>query len=351
MIKVLIIDDSMVARELVRHILSSDPALSVVGMAASGEEGVRMATALRPDVITMDIHMPGINGYEATRLIMEQSPTPIVVVSASTSPDEIGGTFRALTEGAVALFERPVGVNHPDFENQARMLCDLVRAMAEVPMVRRWARDRGARDLAPAVPAPQYRNGAPTGVVCLGASTGGPLVLQTILRDLILPFPLPVLMVQHIAVGFLAGFIEWLASTTGHAIRTAVDGELLEAGVVLVAPDGHCLALGPNGTVRLAGGSHGCSIQPSVGHLFETAAATFGNRSIGVLLTGMGRDGAAELLGIRQAGGRTIAQDEASSVVFGMPGQAAKLGAAEVLLPPDRIGPRLNELAASVALK
>ena len=237
MIKVLVVDDSPVVREFLVHILSSDPVITVIGTADDGEEALDIVRRQRPDVITMDIHMPKMNGLDATRLIMETDPTPIVIVSGTEDPSEVATTFNAMDAGALAVLRRPAGIGHPDHEAMAQDMIQTVKLMSEVKVVRRWPRKR------PAAPTPRTgnvglaRESARIRIVAMGASTGGPPALETILAALSKDFPVPILIVQHMAPGFIKGFARWLATSSGLPVHVATHGESLLPGHVYVAPD------------------------------------------------------------------------------------------------------------------
>ncbi len=338
MINVLIVEDSPSIREFLTFVLGSDPGIRIAGTAADGEEAVRAAARLRPDVITMDIHMPKLDGVEATQQIMETVPTPIVIVSDSADG---AATFRALEAGAVAALPRPAGLGHQHNEASRRELIDMIKAMAEVRVVRRWPAMRGVPPLEPALP--RLQDGF--SVVALGASTGGPPVLQTILSALPRSFPLPILIVQHMALGFVESFAEWLNQSCNLDVRVASNGEAVVPGAVYVAPDGVHMKISRSRQIALAAEEPRHGLQPAVGCLFRSLVDVYGSSAIAGLLTGMGRDGAAELKELREAGAMTFAQDRGSSIVFGMPGEAIRLDAACRVLPVDEIAPLLISLA------
>lgn len=343
MIKVLIVEDSAVILELLRYILGSDPAIQIVGTARDGQEAIRATERLRPDVVTMDIHMPEIDGLEATRRIMETHPTPIVIVSGSEDPEEIATTFRALEAGAVALLARPRGPGHPDHETTAQELRKTVKLMSEVRVVRRWPRHRSAPAVIPDRAVERVTHEIE--IVAIGASTGGPPVLQTILSALPKDFPLPIAIVQHMATGFSEGFAGWLAKSSEIRVRIASQGETMLAGHAYIAPDGLQMKIQPRGRIALTGDAPENALRPSVSYLFRSVAATYGGRAIAGLLSGMGRDGAEELKVLREKGAVTFAQDRASSVVHGMPGEAIKIDAAAFVLSPEKIAPMLTGIA------
>jgi two-component system chemotaxis response regulator CheB len=335
MIRVLVVDDSSSVRALLENILGSAPGLRVVGSAANGEEALQLALELKPDVITMDLQMPRMDGYEAIRQIMQACPTRIVVVSGSEDRKEVDASFRAIEAGALVLVRRPYGIGNPAHAESARALVRTVRTMAEVRVVRRWGEAR----------RPVSRTqGAQRRLVAIGASTGGPTVLRDILAELPAGFPLPVVIVQHLAPGFTRGLADWLGGASGYPVDLAPDGAPLLGGRAYLVPEGRQAALGPGLVCRLleAPAEHGMC--PSVSHLFRAIDPELRAATAAVLLTGMGKDGAAEMKQLREQGALTIAQDRASSVVYGMPGEAVRLDAAMLVLEPSEIGKLLARL-------
>lgn len=343
LIKVLVVEDSPVVREFLVHVLGSDPQIRVVGSATNGEEAIEAARRLRPDVITMDIHMPRLNGLEATRRIMETDPRPIVIVSGSHDPGEVATTFEAIEAGALAVLPRPEGIGHEDHERSAHALLRTVKTMAEVRVVRRWPRREGKeRGKRAAASAPA----GPPGIVAIGASTGGPPALHAILAALPADFPAAIVVVQHMAPGFVSGFAEWLAQSCPLPVHLAAHGEPIVPGRVYIAPDGFQTAVAENSRFVLTRCNGDNGLCPSVSHLFRSIADVFGHNAIAVLLSGMGRDGAQELRELKEKGAATFAQDQKSSVVHGMPGEAIRLEAAMYILPPEDIAPVLVSLAS-----
>ena len=361
MIRVLIVDDSATARLLLTRLLTSDPDIEVVGTANDGAEGVARALELRPNLITMDIRMPRMDGLEATRRIMEQIPTPIIVVSASVDSADLPITFSAIQAGALEVLEKPVGFGAQNFEALRQRLLLTVKLMAEVMVVRR--RPRPPTGTLPASSAPHYGPPAerprvtqplhipslsqPLALVAIGASTGGPSALATLLKVLPADFPVPIAIVQHIASGFLPGLVTWLQTMCALSLKVAQEGELMAPGQVYFAPEDRHLVLSARGMLSASYAPAVSHVRPSATVLFKSAAAAYGPEVAGVLLTGMGDDGAEGLKAIREAGGTTLAQDEATSVVYGMPRAAVELGAVSVVLPLERMAPTMIALTRS----
>lgn len=341
--RVLVVEDSLTVRKYLVEVLSADPELEVVGEAVDGRQAIELCQALRPDVMTLDIVMPNLNGLETTCHVMATMPTPILIVSGSLNRGEAFKTCEALAAGAVDVLEKPSSaIESPEWE---RKLCAAVKMVARIKVIRHPG--RRLRPLDPALPARSpsapVANSKAYRVVAIGASTGGPGAVLQILRGLDASFPLPILLVLHIGEPFGPSFVEWLASQSPLPVMAAEHGMILPprgTGCVIVAPPGqHLLVVGDRLHLSRAPERHAC--RPSVDVLFESVAASHGATALGCLLTGMGRDGAEGLLAMKQAGSLTIAQDEASSVVFGMPREAIQLGAATVTMPPPRIAQTL----------
>lgn len=344
MIKVLVADDSATIREYLRHIIDGDEKLKVVATAKDGEEAVRLVQLKRPDVVSMDIHMPRMDGYEATRKIMELHPVPIVIVSSTMDAKSVEKTFRALQAGALTSLAKPEWLGHPESNPIAREIVETLKLMSEVKVVRR--RPKFSKPEAAATTPPINRVGPAPGkieLVAMGASTGGPPVIQSILSRLPKDdFTASVLIVQHIALGFLQGMVDWLHKETGFPIHIPAHGEHIRGGNVYFAPDNHHMGVTAKGKIALSQAPHENSVRPSVSYLFRSVAEAYGRRAIGVLLTGMGKDGALELKTMKDRGAITLAQDERSSVVHGMPGEAIKLGAAPHVFSPEEIAAFLS---------
>lgn len=337
-IRLLVVEDSPSVREFLVYLFASDQDIHIIGTAANGEEALEAVRDQRPDVVTMDLHMPKMDGYTATRAIMENYPTPIVVVTGSSGSDATSTTLSALEAGALAVMKRPAGIGHPDHAANARELIQTVKLMSEIKVVKRWAK-RKLRSAQPpaAAPAPAPVSRDKLRLVAIGSSTGGPLALQQILSPLPRSFALPIIIVQHIADGFTDGFVQWLSGASDYPVHTLKDGITLQPGQAYVVPNGHQADLDPYLHASLKKGLTENGHCPSVSYLFRSVASAVGPHAVGVLLTGMGRDGAAELGLMRARGAITIAQDKESSVVHGMPGEAIALGAATYVLSPDKI--------------
>lgn len=341
MIRVLVVDDSPTVRELLARIFQSDPELQVAGVARDGVEAVTLAGQLRPDVITMDIRMPRMDGFQATKRIMQQVPTPIVVVSASVESEELRICFNAIQAGALTVVEKPVGPAGPSFDSIREQLITTVKLMSDVQVVRRWA----TGTLRPHRPVPQPKMAeVRTDMVAIAASTGGPGALYQLLRDLPAGFPASVLVVQHISRGFGQGMVDWLAGASPLPVETAREGVVPRAGQVLIAPDDRHLRLGLDGRVLLQPRAAEKELCPSADRFFESVAAVVGRKAMGVIMTGMGRDGVEGLKRLKAAGGKVLAQDEKSSVVFGMPKEAIAAGIVDRVVPLEQMAAAIVEM-------
>ncbi|TIH13530.1 chemotaxis-specific protein-glutamate methyltransferase CheB [Marinifilum sp. JC120] len=344
MIKVLIVDDSASVRTLFAEMFKREDDFEVVGCAEDGYSALRMVRDLKPDVVTMDVNLPDCDGFRVTRMIMEDTPVPIVVVSAiyRASDAEIG--FRLIDTGALAFHNKPA-LKSENFEEQMQEIILSARLMSEVRVVRRKTRFRREEVVENVVSAQFGSHPEPSSgkgkVICIGASTGGPQAIKQILMALPQGFSTPILIVQHMSDGFTKGMVNWLKNNTGHDIRIASHNEDLKPGVIYFAPEGVHMEISANRRIVLTDAPNVNGIKPSASVLFNSASRNLGRSAVGVLLTGMGRDGADGLLEIRRNGGYTIAQDEESSIVFGMPGEAVKIGGAVSVLPLDSIGGEL----------
>ena len=347
MIKVLIVDDSAVHRDYLTYILSSDSEIEVVGQAANGKEALNFLKSHQPDVITMDIYMPEMDGFEVTRSIMENKPLPIVIVSAAWDPMEVEKTFKAMEVGAVSLLEKPAGIGSLNSERNAAELIAIVKQAAVAKVARIRSRRAPAPVSVPVTIPPSQRMRWGIEVVVLGASTGGPAAIQQFLTGLPWDFPLPILMVQHISNGFTRGFVEWLNESSPIQVYVATQGEHIRRGHVYVAPEEFQMGVSDRGIIKLREDPPEHFIRPAVSYLFRSVLKAFSKATAGILLTGMGVDGAAELKLIKDAGGVTFAQDHDSSIIHGMPGEAIRLGGVDYVMPPKDIASMLTSVVSN----
>jgi two-component system, chemotaxis family, protein-glutamate methylesterase/glutaminase len=345
-IRVLVVEDSLTVRQRLLEILAGDPQIELVGEADDGKRAIEICQNVRPDIVTMDMMLPMMTGLAATEYIMAHCPTPILVVSSSVNRGELFRTYDALAAGAVDVLEKPTGAE-PDGVWERRFL-STIKLVSRIRVITH-PRGRLKALGRPALDRPRSFDSQVCNrrceLVAIGASTGGPGAIVEILRALPPTFRLPVLLVLHIADPFGAAFADWLDAQTPRPVALANDGDAIAglAGRVAMAPAGQHL-VARNGRLRLTLEAERHSCRPSVDVLFESVAEDYGGSAAGCLLTGMGRDGALGLLKIRQAGGLTIAQDEATSIVYGMPREAVSLGAASHILRLDEIGPALASL-------
>jgi two-component system, chemotaxis family, protein-glutamate methylesterase/glutaminase len=338
-IRVLVAEDSPTARALLVEILASDPAIVVVGEARNGREAVEMSARLRPDLITMDIEMPVMDGLEATKQIMVRAPAPIVVVTGSVVGREPALSLDATEAGALSLVSKPGTPGSASFDEQCRQLLATVKAMAQVKVVRRWERARVRATPVPGLETltkPTYAR-----VVAIGASTGGPAALHEIFRHLPASFASPILVVQHIASGFVEAFASWLDGGCKLRVKVAQDGEPLRGGTVYVAPEDRQLGVNQDHGIALSADPSQDGFRPSASYLFESVARRYGSEVIAVILTGMGGDGVAGLRQVYAGGGQVFAQDEESCIVYGMPREAVRAGVVTAVLSPRSIAERL----------
>lgn len=342
-VRVMVVEDSLVVRQLLVHIIASDPRLVVAAAVGSAEEALQEIGRIRPDVISMDIRLPGMDGLEATRRIMSEHPTPIVVIADSIEDSSLKISMNALRAGALTVVEKPVGLSSDGYAAIASTICTQLYIMSQVPVVRQrsitpW------RDTSAPRREPEWSMMRPS-LMGIAASTGGPPALAKVLGALPADFPLPILLVQHMGAPFMEGFASWLNGLTSLDVRLAQDQEIPVAGRVYVAPGDRHLLLSPAGTLKLSAEPPLGNQRPSATMLFQSMARSLGRRGLGVILTGMGEDGAQGLVELRQAGGYAVAEDESTAVVYGMPAAAARMGGVNVSLPLDMIPPRVLRLA------
>jgi two-component system chemotaxis response regulator CheB len=344
-VRVLVVEDSATVRERLCVALASHPGFELVGEAADGPTAIALCRSLRPDVVTLDLILPGMSGLAVTEFVMAWCPTPILVVSAATNRGEVVQTMDALQAGAVDVLEKPTG-DEPAGAWEATFLSS-VRMVARIKVITHPRARLGLRNTREPPPSEPSSADPARRVVAIGASTGGPAAVLHVLRDLGAGFPLPILVVIHIGAVFAPGLVAWLDTNAPMPVLIAVDGtplEQLRGRAVLAPADAHLTV--ERGRVRLSDAPERHSCRPSVDVLFASLAVDDGPGTVACLLTGMGRDGAEGLLAVRHGGGATIAQDEATSVVFGMPREAILRSAAELVLPLDRIGGAVSGLVA-----
>jgi two-component system chemotaxis response regulator CheB len=376
-IRVIVVDDSALMRRVITGLLEQDPSIRVVATARNGREAIDLVQELRPDIVTMDVRMPVMDGLATTEHLMAYCPTPILVLTASLASHEVDITFKMLGAGALEVIEKPSGSDAHTLDRTGRALIRRIKVLARVkvvthlrgrrkpaesvvPMTLSFANGQGDKEIrrqagkssvkSPSLSvsqSPSLLASQPSGLdvplIVIGASTGGPRVVNELLSSLPGDLRAAVLVVQHIAQGFSAGMAEWLANASRLPVAVAMEGQAIRVGEVLIAPDTRDLLITKERTIHLSD-SPLLIQRPSIDISMQAAAEVFGARAIGVLLTGMGRDGAYGMLTIKRSNGYTIAQDEASSTIFGMPRAAIQLGAALEVLPATHIAARLVEL-------
>lgn len=345
-IKVHVVEDSLVVQKLLVNILESDPDIKVVGVSESAEHALECIASQKPDLITVDIQLPKMNGLALTQEIMSRDPIPIVVVSGVSEKKDVAKAFDLIEAGALAAIEKPVGFGHADYQRLAKDFISTVKTMSEVKLVKRRIPLTHKKLKEHLAPHDIASKGSGIEIVVIGASTGGPSVIQSILKDLPENFPAPVVIAQHIAPGFLSGLVQWLSKTTDMKVEIATDREKLKPGGIYLCPEGKQTGFSSRQSLKVVQVAHPSNLAPSVSYLFQSTVDVFGKRAIAVLLTGMGQDGALEMRLIKEAGGMTIAQDAETSVVHGMPGEAIKIGAVDddMVLPAYKIGAKLKQL-------
>lgn len=336
-LRVLLVDDSPLVLAILRRMIETAPDLQIVATAANGEEALQKLDTLEVDVICTDLNMPRVDGLELTRRIMRSKPKPILVISVAVQKEDEHNVFELLRAGAVDVFPKPKGGLKSEEAEWTKALVNKIRVVAGVVVFHK----HGERDAPPprqtsvVAPAPQIE------LVSMAASTGGPQAYAAVLSALPANFSAPILCVQHISLGFLDGLVRWLNDRCTIQVRVAKDGDTVRPGIVYFPEEDTHLEIEHGGRVRSVRSEAFHGFRPSATVLFESVAKSYGKRAAGVLMTGMGDDGARGLKALRDAGGLTIAQDEATSVVYGMPREAARLGAAQHVLALDEIAPAM----------
>lgn len=353
-ISILIVDDSYLIREYLQKILSRDSELEVVGQAQDGREAVELAEKLKPSVILMDCYMPKLNGIEATEKIMASSPCPILLLSSNVDDDE-NLVLEMLSKGALDAMQKP---KVTDIEECAGRLIEKIKILSGVSVVRRVKRtgseignkiEREVQDMEkkPAVspiagPGWERKKTGPVSLVAIASSTGGPRILQQIVSKLPPGFP-PVIIVQHINADFTNNLVKWLNESTKNSVLKAGSGVRPKRGEIYIAPENYHLVVNPDLTLSLQDSDMVNWIKPSADVLFSSIAGVYGKRAVGIVLTGMGEDGAKGLKVMHENGAVTMVQDEQTSVVFGMPKAAIDLNCVDYILSPDEIVEKLKE--------
>lgn len=346
-IKVLIADDSHVSQRLLKGIIDADNRFEVVAIAENGKQAIEYINRYNPDVVSMDFQMPVMDGVEATRKIMQECPVPIVIVSSFYQTSEVEMAIKLLEAGAVAILTRPHGPGHSQFNQNAKHYINTLKSMSEVKVVRR-RNVTGQKPVivknTPVTNDSFIPNVSDYKILAIGASAGGPEGIRTILANLPSNFPLPVLIVQHIDSHFSEGFCAWLNTTSAIPVHIAGNNDQALPGHAYIPPGDHHLSLKSKGILQVSKEPMNLIHRPSVDHFFKSVAMVYGKDAIAVLLSGMGKDGAQELKHLYDLGAFTLAQDEQSCLVFGMPGEAVKLGAARRILNPENIIKEINKL-------
>jgi two-component system chemotaxis response regulator CheB len=348
----MIVEDSAVVRQLLAHIVSRDPRLALAAAVPSAEEAMAEQERVRPDVISMDIRLPGMDGLEATRRIMAERPTPIVVIADAVEETGLRISMNALRAGALTVVEKPLGPSREGWERVAEAICTQLYIMSQVPVIRRRPPGLGFGEAAcgalggsaPGALAGSQWPAAPRtrpALVGIAASTGGPPALARVLGGLPADFAVPVLLVQHMGAPFMEGFAAWLDGLVPPRVQIAQDRAIPRPGHVYVAPGDRHLAITAGGLMQVSEAPPVGGQRPAADVMFASMARHLGPRGMGILLTGMGEDGARGLTALHEAGGLTLAEDATSAVVYGMPAAAARMGGVSALLPLDLIGPRL----------
>jgi two-component system, chemotaxis family, protein-glutamate methylesterase/glutaminase len=349
-VRVLILDPSAETRATLRRCVEAGAGLQVAGAAATAEQAIDMAASAMPDVILVGDRPPRVDATASVRHIMHVRPLPIVIVTPGASAGEGARAFNLMEAGALAVVREPPESPAAERVHATANMLQTLALMAEVRVVRRWRRLDATESAPVAGPAPAAPAPLPArrraGVVAIGASTGGPIVLKTILAGLPRSFPVPILIVQHISDGFVDGLAEWLTVSGNIPTHLAGGGQVLKPGHAYLAPDGAHMRLTADGSLAFDRTDPVKGHRPAISCLFRSVAEHRGPNAVGILLTGMGTDGSAELKLMKDAGAITIAQDRASSVVHGMAGEAIRCGGAVHVMSPQQIAAALPALVA-----
>jgi two-component system, chemotaxis family, protein-glutamate methylesterase/glutaminase len=347
-IKVLLAEDSPVALEILQRVLKSASEILIVGTARNGKEALELIPRLEPHILCTDFHMAGMDGLELTKQVMAKYPRPILVISNSVQTDDCQNIFNLMQAGAVDIFPKPIAGTSLDYEQNKESLITKIKVLAGVKVFAKplITTTSPAPEIVEPATLPVIQISPSVKIVTIGASTGGPQALQKVLSTLPSNFPVPIICTQHISTGFLQGFIDWLVLKCCLKISIAKESEIPLPGNVYFAPDNTHLGLDFLGRFVYKASAAVDGHCPSITEMFSSIAKHYGKSTLGILLTGMGKDGATGMKEISQAGGITIAQDEASSVIFGMPKEAIALGGVKYILPVQEISPSLLRIVA-----
>jgi two-component system chemotaxis response regulator CheB len=343
MIRLLIVDDSATYCEVLRSIFSGVPDITIAGIANNGRAAIRMAADLRPDVITMDVNMPDMDGYEATNAILQILPVPIIMVSSLNRNHE--NDFNAMQAGAVAVVEKPGLVMDSNYNRSVENLVHLVRNMANVKIFKRHTPQQEKKTVHI---APETSSAVDCEIAAIGISTGGPPILAGMLKLLPASLPFPICIIQHIPKGFSDSLIGWLGKVSPLPVVSMVDGDTLLPGTVYIAPGGSVASLKAPKTFSVVPETKVNMPSPSVDVFFDSINKFYGAKALAALMSGMGRDGAQGLLHLFNSGAETIVQDRESSVVYGMPEEALKLKAEKYVMTPDEIIGFIRKIAEAI---
>ncbi|KTD72519.1 chemotaxis-specific protein-glutamate methyltransferase CheB [Legionella tucsonensis] len=346
MIKILIVDDSPTEVALIQHIIESEKDMEVIGVAKNGKEAIELTEKLNPDLITMDIQMPIMDGLEATRIIMAKKPTPIVVISSLVNDESIHATFHILEAGALTALAKPVNIFSSSFEESRQHIVDTLRSLSDICVIKKPLKnhlifDENKKYNTEDVKKTNYE------IIAVGASVGGPMALQTILSQLTPDFPVPIMIVQHMSRGFIRGFAQWLEENVSITVKNAINHEPLQKGTVYIAPEHQHMVIErvhEQLICKLVDGPPVSGFCPSITRLLQSVAKVCGKKAIGILLTGMSDDGAEGLLKLKEAQGHTLIQDQESSIVFGMGAVAQSLNAVDQVIELEQIASYLTKI-------
>lgn len=335
MIRLMIVDDSATTREMFEYLLGLEPDIEVVAVAKNGEEAVELAARIKLDIILMDINMPKLDGYAASLKIMQDNPVPILLMSATFDVNEVSKIVKAMQIGVLGIYEKPSGMVQAKYKELYEKIVADIRLMSSVKVVRRWNHNSN-NSTTNIAPIPVQHHNRTYEFILIGSSTGGPPILYKILKALEADYPLPLLVAQHISKEFIDSFIQWLNEECKVHVKKAIHNEKIVSGTVYIAPKGYHITLENNRISLLEAGVNDLYV-PSVSKLFSSVTPYYASKTIAILLSGMGNDGADEITKLRNNGAMCIAQDEDSSVVFGMAKEAIKQGGIDFVLSPDGI--------------